>query len=292
MKRIKEKELRELIKAHIKEELNRPFVYDKWLHLEKYPLTEGLTMTYSVNKVIGMLERKYELKKNNIKVSWVDSNTKSKDIFSSFRKNDKTTQESENWYWFSLYFGNGVQDESDYVNDIIHTCNACGWYLSDCTYYQRDGVSQNILVKNNKTIDFNDEKMKGVPLKLSFRAKFNVEYKSKSVPPFLYHVCPLRVVPKILKQGLTPRNNGRIASHPERVYLFIEYNNGWKNDVATNFKESGKEEPYAYLKIDMRNINPQIKFYYDSNVMTNNPAIYTLEPIPPSAIELIDKEDK
>lgn len=204
MKRIKEKELRDLIKAHIKEGLNCPFVFDNWFHLEKYLLTEGLTMTYSVNKVVGILERKYDLKKNGIKVSWGDSDINSKDIFISFRKNDKTTQESENWY----------------------------------------------------------------------------------------HVCLLRVVSKILKQGLAPRNNGRIASHTERVYLFLEYNNEWKNDVASNFKESGKEEPYAYLKIDTRNIIPQIKFYYESNVMTNNPAIYTLEPTPPSVIKLIDKEGK
>ena len=104
------------------------------------------------------------------------------------------------------------------------------------------------------------------------------------MPPHVYHLD------KILKQGITPRNNGRIASHPERVYLFIDYPHNWR-EIADNFRETNKEEEYVLLKIDKSKINGAVKFYYDSNIMLDNPAVYTYEPIPPSAINIVERED-
>lgn len=286
MKIIKESELREMIRERINEELNKPYVYEYWNKLNKYYVTEGLTVTYDSRKTVNILRNKYDFKSLGVTLEHLNDNRE--EVHSN---NDrKTTRDSNAWYHIGLYFQFGVKDNADIVYDIIRTCNACGWFLSDCTYFTRNGMEQNINVKNDKSVDFYDEKLKKTPVKLLFRAKFNAEYKPKSVPEFLYHICPTRVVNKILQQGLTPRNNGRIASHPERVYLFIDYNTLWE-EIASQFRISGNDEPYSYLEIDTRKIDNMPKFYYDSNVMRNHPAIYTLEPIPPTSIKVIDQQN-
>ena len=287
---IKESELREMVKQTVNDWLNLPEIYGGFDKAIRYNLTEGLTMTYSVNKMVGILNRKYDFNSLKTKLSHFDDNSNSKNMSAPFHNNSSTTRDNDNWYNISIYFQFGVKDNADIVYNIIHTCDACGWFLSDCTYYTRNGMEQNINVKNDKSVDFYDEKLKSIPVKIVFRAKFNAEYKQKSIPPYLYHICPTRVVNKILRQGLTPRNNGRIASHPERVYLFLDKNNDWE-DIASQFRISGNDEPYSYLRVDTREINPQIHFYYDSNVMQGNPAIYTLEPIPPTAIKVIDQQN-
>lgn len=142
---------------------------------------------------------------------------------------------------------------------------------------------------NKNNLDLYDTSLQNRNTLFKFRAKFNAEYKNTSIPEYLYHIAPLRVVNKIKSQGLTPRDNGRIASHPERVYLFIDYPHNWK-EIADNFRLSNKEEKYCLLSIDKRKLNKNIKFYFDSNVMQRNAAIYTNEPISPNAIELIDLE--
>ena len=288
--KIKENELRDIIKKHIIEFLNQDVMYECWDKLSKPYITEGLTCTYSINKIKNILKRRYDFKTMNIVWGELDNNPNSNDMFKPFAEDLKTTKESDNWYSFTLMFRNGVNDKQNIIRDIIHTCDACGWYLSDGVYFLRNGLKQDINVKNNETIDFEDKTLQNTPLMLKFRAKFNAEYKQQSIPPFIYHICPLRVVDKILKQGLTPRNNGRIASHPERVYLFLEYPKNWIENIAKNFKISGKDEKYCLLEIDTRNLN-DVKFYYDSNIMLKYPAVYTLEPIPPTAIRVEDKEN-
>lgn len=288
---IKESELREMIKQRINDWLNLPDIYGGFDEAIRYSITEGLTMTYSVNKMVGILNRKYDFNQLKAKLSYFDDNRMSKNMLSPFKNNSQTTRDDDNWYNLSIYFQFGVNDNADIVYDIIHTCDACGWFLSDCTYYTRNGMEQNINVTNDKSVDVYDENLKKIPVKIVFRAKFNAEYKPKSIPPYLYHICPTRVVDKILQQGLTPRNHGRIASHPERVYCFIKYDKDWKEDIASQFRISGGDEPYSYLEIDTRKIDKIPKFYYDSNVMEKHPAIYTLEPIPPTAIKVIDNQE-
>ena len=145
-----------------------------------------------------------------------------------------------------------------------------------------------------KEIDYNNEWLMKKHIYMFFRAKFNVEYKEKSVPDLLYHIAPSRVVDKILSKGLIPKANGRQENHPERVYLYTEKPVNWK-EIANNFRYSGKErdELYSLLRIDKRKINSDVKFYYDSNTYSEYPiAIYTNEPIPPTAIDVIEHEER
>lgn len=287
--KITEDRLRDIVQESINNFLDKKIVYDNWNNFSKKYISEGLTITYSIGKVLGILKRKYNFNELNIVESVLDNYRNSSNILAPFTSNSKTTRDNDNWYSFSLCFETGIQDNQEIVKDIIHTCDACGWYLSDGVYFLRDKTEQKIDVKNKNTLNLIEEKYKNIPLRLTFRAKFNVEYKEDSLPPYLYHICPLRVLDKIMRQGLTPRNNNRIAFHPERVYLFIDYPKEWKNNIVKNFKISGRDEKYVLLRISTEKLKG-IKFYYDSNFMTNYPAVYTLEPITPSAITLLEIE--
>lgn len=293
---IKESELRDYIKESINEYLNRPIWINPWNDVKEYPLTEGLTCSYNIGKVMGILRRKFANEINNkilsIKSS-VDFNRNAKDNFIqtlSPSNSFKTTQDTDNWFKIEVYFSKGIRDNKNLPNEISKICEACGWFFTHFLYYKRNTETYELNPIVTKTIDYNNEWLMEQPIQMFFRAKFNAEYKEKSVPNFLFHIAPVRVLDKIKKQGLTPRANGRQEMHPERVYCYIEKPINW-HEIANNFRKSNIDEPYALLIIDTRKINPKIKFYYDSNTYSDYPtAIYTNEPIPPYAIKVLSDE--
>ena len=288
--RITENELKQIVDKTVNHYLaNRSFFKEKY-NTDRSYISEGLTCSYNIGKVKNILFRKYDFKNLGIQWGEADMNPKSENLLTPLFGQHKKVEDTDNWYFFTLELKNGIGNNAEIINDIIHDCDACGWYLSEGKYYLRNGLKQEIQVKNCNSLNFNDEKLLKEPLVLTFRAKFNAEYKKASVPRYLYHIAPTRVLDKILKQGITPRNNGRIASHPERVYLFIDYPHNWQ-EIADNFRKTNKEEEYVLLKIDKSKINGEVKFYYDSNIMLDNPAVYTYEPIPPSAINITERED-
>lgn len=286
-KKLNENQLREYIKEYIHIYLNFNFGSTTFLdHRPKICLTEGLTCTYGINKINDILHRKYNFKELHMSFTPSDANQQ----MNKFDKNKMKTTENDNWFYFYLYFQNGINNNGSVVNDIIHTCDACGWYLAECVYFIRNGLEQTMKVMNKENFNPNNKMLSKTPLRITFRAKFNAEYKESSIKQYLYHIAPLRVLDKIKKQGLTPRANGRIASHPERVYLFVDYPNNWK-EIADEFRKSNKKEKYVLLGVNWSYLNPNTKFYYDSNAMLHNKAVYTNEPIPPTAISLIDTEE-
>ena len=294
--KIKENDLKKIIKDIITECLDVPAWINPWNDIKEYPLTEGLTCTYNIGKVLGILKRKFS-KEINDKIFTVgnsfDYNMKSKDKLKdviSTNNNFKTTQDTDNWIVIIITFSKGIRDNKNLPNEISKICEACGWFFTHFLYYKRDTETYELKPIVTKTIDYNNEWLMEQPIQMFFRAKFNAEYKEKSVPNFLFHIAPVRVLDKIKKQGLTPRANGRQEMHPERVYCYIEKPINW-HEIANNFRKSNIDEPYALLIIDNRKINPKIKFYYDSNTYSDYPtAIYTNEPIPPYAIKVLNDE--
>lgn len=294
--KIKENDLKTIIKDIITECLNVPAWINPWNDIKEYPLTEGLTCTYNIGKVLGILKRKFS-KEINDKIFTVgnsfDYNMKSKDKLKdviSTNNNFKTTQDTDNWVVIIITFSKGIRDNKNLPNEISKICEACGWFFTHFLYYKRNTETYELNPIVTKTIDYNNEWLMEQPIQMFFRAKFNAEYKEKSVPNFLFHIAPVRVLDKIKKQGLTPRANGRQEMHPERVYCYIEKPINW-HEIANNFRKSNIDEPYALLIIDTRKINPKIKFYYDSNTYSDYPtAIYTNELIPPYAIKVLSDE--
>ena len=208
--RITENKLKEFIKEIIKEHLDDcPFLLESWEFTTEDFLTESLTCSYNIGKLVGLLKRKINLDEYGIKLNVEDSNYSSKDKLSitgnedsEINKNRKT-EETDNWCKLVLYFKKGIRDNKDIVDSIIDMCNAYGWFLTHYLYFERDeNFSWQPIVSKN--IDFDNKELMHTPIQMFFRAKFNVEYKEKSVPDLMYHIAPIRVLDKIKQQGLTP----------------------------------------------------------------------------------------
>ena len=166
------------------------------------------------------------------------------------------------------------------LDDIIHTCESCGWIFAS----MQNAYTLEEYKEINKC-DFTSKQ----PHNMYFRPKFDQKIKENGITNECFHICPTKLVNKILKQGLHPKDYGRKSNHPERVYLFLQKPINWK-EIARTFRES-RNEKYSLLKIDTSKLYNKIDFYFDSLAMTDNPAIYTNETIPPQYIAEIDKEE-
>jgi hypothetical protein len=109
---------------------------------------------------------------------------------------------------------------------------------------------------------------------------------------YLYHSAPNKVVDKILKQGLTPRESVKgLFQYDGRVYLMMgDYLNEDQieilNNVVNYHKKMGKDEynnGYSILRIDLDKVPEDVKFYIDAAALD---AVYTRNTIPPQAISI------
>ena len=111
-----------------------------------------------------------------------------------------------------------------------------------------------------------------------------------------YHVTPDIFLNKIKETGLTPKTESKLSDHPERIYLFLNQDkdipkqmvralwNSLSNDKKQNIKN------YYVLEIDLTQI-PNHKFYEDPQASLTYMAVFTLQPIPKSAIKVVGKID-
>ena len=162
-------------------------------------------------------------------------------------------------------------------------------------------IQEMVNYKEFKNVDDCDYTQKYIPYKMYFRPKFDQVVNKNGIPNVCYHICPSRLVDKILRQGLKPKDLGRTSNHTERVFLFYKYPQDWKNNIADNFRQSRENEKYTLLKVNtgkwikdvtqnnVRNDAP--KFQFDSLTMSDDyPAIYTFEPIPSQYISVLETE--
>lgn len=232
-------------------------------------LIEGLIMSYPPDKVGKILQNK-GIDDYGIKISFpwyvfcLDSNKK----------------EQERSYQIFLYFSNKMENITRQVMDnLLQTMNACGWYFSQ--------------IQGTDIKEYDYDFLKSFPSKFTiiFEPKYDFEIPKKYIPDTLYHITRFSLLNRVFnkKQGLLPKDGSMISKHPERVYLFTEYPNDWK-DIASNFKYGkGVDEKFCLLKIDGAELKRRTDFYIDPNSNTNK-ACYILEPIPSYLIELIDEE--
>ena len=111
-----------------------------------------------------------------------------------------------------------------------------------------------------------------------------------------FHVTPDIFLDKIMETGITLKSEGKLSDHPNRIYLFL---NGDKNTqkgiVWAIWNSLSKERQetiknYYVLEIDLTQI-PNHKFYRDPQAFITYDAVYVDQPIPKSAIKVIDKID-
>lgn len=283
MKKITESQLRNYITEIVKEYIEKYTTEDNWNNRPFKFINEGLIMSYAPKQLKEILER-YIVKLNlNCNITFFPRNDNKHPITKQHVdiKNPLTTDDYSKLIEIQIHFKKGINsDEIDNINKLINISNTCGWMMSsiqDC-YTLKEYKSINLVpIDSNK------------PQVIYLRPKFDQKVQENGIPNKCYHITPLRLLDKILKQGLHPKDFGRTSNHTERVYLFYNKPNNWKQ-IANLFKQSRKNEKYCLLEIDTSKLYNKIDFRFDSLTMTDNPAIYTFETIPPQYISIIDKE--
>jgi hypothetical protein len=129
-------------------------------------------------------------------------------------------------------------------------------------------------------------------VQIGYESNFGKEVNTTQTKAF--HVTPDIFMDKIKKTGLTVKSESKLSNHPDRIYLFLNQDKDVpKNMVWTIWNSLSKErqnqiKDYYVLEIDLTKL-PNHKFYHDPQSMATYEAIYTNQPIPRSAIKVIDK---
>jgi len=109
---------------------------------------------------------------------------------------------------------------------------------------------------------------------------------------YAYHITPDIYLNEIKKTGLLLKSESKLSYHPERIYLYmnIDMHKQMTNALwnATRKEIRYKIKDYYVLQINLSQI-PNHKFYSDSESNLSFVAIFTLQPIPNSAINVIKK---
>lgn len=278
-----EKELTECISKIITECVGYKIKPDSFDDRSYDMITEGLIMSYAPDRLIRILKRKFDFTEYNASVTYLDRTQENHPISRQKKLNKpvNTTNDYSNLIEVYIVFNRGLSSvNKDILNSIIHVCDACGWFFAS--------IQDAYTLQEFKKVEDCDYTVKHA-FRMYFRPKYDQVVNINGIPDNCYHICPSRLVPKILRQGLKPKDYGRTSNHPERVFLFFNKPFDWKQ-IADRFRESREEEPYSLLCIDMRPLLDKFDFRFDSLTMIDNPAVYTTETIPPSNISVVEEE--
>ena len=165
---------------------------------------------------------------------------------------------------------NIVRINEEDLPSILKLTNNLGWFPSWISSPFYNG-------KYSKDIKINTTS------KIRFEAKY--DEKVENVPEFLFHVTPSTNTSKIQEKGLSPKSRSKASYHPERIYL-LKYTS-YAIDLADMFYQKTGETIWDLLKINTQKIpGDYLKLYKDPNYQHG---YYTLNNIPPQAIDVLDK---
>ena len=98
-----------------------------------------------------------------------------------------------------------------------------------------------------------------------------------------YHTTPSRNVEKILRQGLVPKDRGKLGlNRPDRIYLSLYIDKLLLSELSRD-----SQCDYSVLKIDLRN-KPDIAIYKDPYCEENG--YYCTDNIPPTCISIVPEQ--
>lgn len=150
--------------------------------------------------------------------------------------------------------------DEDFIDVIKKRLEKYGWNL-----FRTDKD------EDNKTI-FSFEKR--YPTSFYARNILNITDK-------IYHIGPSNIIDKVKKQGLMPKESKSPGFYNEpRIYLSFEKDYYDLEDLAS----IRDVDSMVIFEIDVTKLNSEHKFLWDGR-MPN--AFFTLEPIPPKAINII-----
>jgi hypothetical protein len=224
---------------------------------EEYELNlkEGLIKTAPIGQSVSILKKQFP--------SW---------IFQYEKGNKDFTIEI-------LKIKDGIQPE--YFEKLLPLLNNLGWFISYMEIYGSDTAVKDRYNEKIVKSAFQNEKIHSIYL--ACEAKF--DQKVNKIPEYLYHVTPLSNWEKIKTIGLVPKSRSKRSFHPERVYL--GKNEDTTIRLAPLFYQTTGLNQWVLLKIDTSLIpGDYFRLYYDPNFKYG---YYTLNNIPPQAIEKIEK---
>lgn len=122
---------------------------------------------------------------------------------------------------------------------------------------------------------------------IEIEAKFDIERNEIGIPKKLYHITLQRKLLKILKQGLVPKSESKLSTHPERIYFGIKESN--VNALIPHYRNYYNSKGQsgmvmAILEIDTTKVK-DLKLYDDPNY--KHMGYYTLVNVPSDAIKVI-----
>lgn len=156
------------------------------------------------------------------------------------------------------------------LTSLLKLVNNLGWFPSWISSPFYNG-------KYSEDIDIN------YTSKIRFEAKY--DEKVENIPKFLYHITPAENTSKILQKGLSPKSRSKASYHPERVYLLTDTTKA--EELADMFYRKTGQTIWDLLEINTSKIPGEyLKIYVDTNYKYG---YYTLNNIPPQAIQVVDK---
>jgi hypothetical protein len=176
----------------------------------------------------------------------------------------------------------------EFVDKLVKFMDKFGWYPSFIRDHEGfDEYTGKFSSKFNDSIGREN-------VIIVFEAKYDEEV-DVSNEPYLYHVAPDIVYNKIKLIGLTPKNKGKLANHPGRIYLLANRNTNVFGQMLYQLWDTSSNKDLInkmyVLKIDNSQLK-NYKFFKDPNFdIEGTEAIYTYQNIPPSAISPLAEVD-
>ena len=221
-------------------------------------LYEGLIYSYSMDKTIASIHA----------------------LLARYGKVGVSPDFNRNLISFRVY-KDSIASLPSYANQLERILNTYGWFIA----------MVNVLVSTDH-IPYHFKSLKDVlssktnilsraeELSILLEPKYGVEISEieKQHIQALYHATPSKNVKRILHHGLTPRSQSKLAKHPERIYLAVNYEDA--KDFSEMSNEVKPEGDFTILKID-RSVLNKIRLFHDPAFKG---AFYTLSNIPPQYI--------
>jgi len=163
----------------------------------------------------------------------------------------------------------------DYVSDIKgieSICKQLGWFISH-------GTRESGYYKFDQSF-FDNSNFDEIVIKPVFDTTKDMYFK----PSVMYHVTPVKNLPRIFKIGLIPKHKDKVTHHPDRIYLTDELELAWGLKKEFQRLSGGECE---ILKISTKDLD--IKLYSDVDARMNG--YYTMENIPPKFISILPEEE-
>lgn len=246
-------EIRDLMRR-MGEDISPTSVWDCLINDSPLLIKEGLISSYDSNMVLNAICSSFHLGKNGKRSENIPMKLKGKEYI----------------YIGDAYITTGENDEDiikitldtneEFIKTIEKRMEKYGWSL-----YRSD-------VNDNKMV-FCFEKR--------YPECFTARQLLKVVNT-LYHVVPNSVINKVLKQGLVPKSSKTLGFVNEpRIYLWLQQmeNIDWSEMLKARYSESS-----TTLRVDLSKLDPEHKFYIDPRIYN---ALFTLEPITPTAITIV-----